>query len=238
MGAIFSYFATMNRTVLSVVVLILWTMGCQSDMPTATKEPGAVPVSPITPASKSGDSQEYAARDVWQQPQLVIEKLGPLEGKTIADIGAGPYGYFALRLASREPIAKVIAIDIDPKSVAFMEAAKNSLQDSARARFTTRLVPEDDPMLAPGEADVVLIVNTILYFNNRVQYLKNLHKGLKAGGKLVIVDFEMRNTPVGPPLKERIPLGQIEQELMAAGYKNIQSDTRTLEYQYIITADN
>lgn len=238
MGAIFSYFAAMIRTVLSMVVSTLWIMGCQTDTPAVNAEQGAVNNGPRESTPKASDNQEYAARDVWQQPQLVIEKLGPLKGKTIADIGAGPYGYFALRLASREPISKVIAIDIDPKSVAFMDAAKNSLQDSAKSRFTTRLVPEDDPKLAPGEADIVLIVNTILYFNNRVEYLKNLHKGMKPGGKLVIVDFEMRNTPVGPPLKDRMPLGQIEQELLKAGYKNVQTDTRTLEYQYIITAEN
>lgn len=181
----------------------------------------------------SGDGSN---RWIWQKPNLIIEKLQPLDGKVVADIGAGPYGYFALRIVHQAPVAKVIAIDIDPEATKFMEEAKKLLPEEIQQRFETRLVESNDPKLAPGEADVVLIVNTASYFKDRVDYLNRLRKGISAGGKIVIIDFKKRNTPVGPDISNRVSLGEIEKNLKAAGYKNISADDRTLEYQYIVVA--
>jgi len=177
-------------------------------------------------------------RDLWQNPFGVIEQMGDLSGKTIADIGAGPYGYFSIQLASRTNASKVIAIDIDPEAISFMEEAKKLLKPEVAEKMETRLVLPNDPKLGPGEIDVILIVNTAIYFDQRIEYFKNLKKGLAKDGKLVVIDFKMRNTPVGPPTENRIPLGQMEAELTSAGYQLIESDDRTLDYQYIVIAGN
>jgi len=110
------------------------------------------------------------------------------------------------------------------------------VDEGIQQKIETRLVEPEDPKLGEGEVDIVLIVNTAIYFEDRVAYFKNLIKGLTPTGKLVILDYKMRNTPVGPPLDSRIPLGRIEEDLARAGYKSIESDDRTLDYQYIVIA--
>lgn len=175
-------------------------------------------------------------RGIWQKPNVVIEKLGNLEGKVVADIGAGPYGYFTLRIAHQTPAKKILALDIDIEAVKFIEGAKILLAEDIRNRIETRLVLPHDPKLKKGEADVVLIVNTYTYFEDKVNYLKNLKNGIAKDGKIVIIDFKKKLTPVGPPIINRIDLGEVEQHLLEAGYKRIDSDDKTLEYQYIITA--
>lgn len=177
-------------------------------------------------------------RWIWQKPELVIEQLGELDNKTVVDIGAGPYGYFSFRIAAQTTAKKVIAADIDQEVVQLMEGAKKLLPESTRDRFEARLVKPDNPMLAKGEADVALIVNTSIYLGDRLAYFKNLRKGIAPNGKIVIIDFKKKNTPIGPSVNERIPLGQIEQDLRDAGYSQISSDDRTLDYQYIVTAIN
>ena len=179
---------------------------------------------------------ESSSRWIWQKPNLIIDKLQPLEGKVVADIGAGPWGYFALRIVHQAPVAKVIAIDINPQAIKNMEQTKTLLPEKEMQRFETRLVESNDPKLAPAEADLVLIVNTSIYFEDRVDYFTRLRRGIAPGGKLVIIDFKKRNTPVGPAVSERIALGQMERDLTTAGYTHIIADDRTLEYQYIITA--
>ncbi|MEM9820920.1 MAG: methyltransferase domain-containing protein [Bacteroidota bacterium] len=176
-------------------------------------------------------------RWVWQKPNLVIKKLGDLTGKTVVDIGAGPFGYFAFGIAKLTNVEKVIAADIEEDALDFIIQAKEKmLPENIRDRIEARLVKADNPMLTPGEADVVLIVNTSIYFENRKEYFKNLRRGIAPGGKIFIVDFKKRNSPVGPSLDRKISLGTIEQELKEAGYTRINSDDRTLDYQYIVTA--
>ena len=84
----------------------------------------------------------------------------------------------------------------------------------------------------------MLIVNTCMYFEKRLEYLRALKEGITPGGRLVIIDFKKKNTPVGPPIEARIALGQLEKELIMAGYKMVKTDDKTLSYQYIITAEN
>ncbi|MEM9919631.1 MAG: class I SAM-dependent methyltransferase [Bacteroidota bacterium] len=176
-------------------------------------------------------------RDIWQKPEVVLDLLGNLDGKVVADIGAGPYGYFSLRIASRTKAEKVIAIDINQEALDHIEEYARALfPETGPAKLEPRLATDNDPMLKPGEADVILIVNTTIYFKNRLQYFENLQRGLAIGGHLMVIDYKKKKTPIGPPLESRIALGQLESDLVSSGYELISSDDKTLEFQYIITA--
>jgi len=177
----------------------------------------------------------YESKDrvFWQKPDLVIDLLGDLSQKTVADIGAGS-GYFARRLAHKSK--RVIAIDIDKQFIDFMDSIKRvELPVDVQPRFETRLAAPDDPKLQQEEADVVIIVNTYIYIPDRVKYLARLKEGVKKGGTIVIVDFKKKRMPVKtPPDKLRLPLHQVENELEEAGYKWLASDDTSLDFQYIV----
>ena len=187
---------------------------------------------------KEGFDKDYTNtnRVIWQKPEMVIELLGDVQNKTVADIGAGT-GFFALRLAPEA--GKVIAVDIDSRFTEYLDSVKVfELPENMQDRLETRLAEPADPRLSPNEADVVMIVNTYMYINNRVPYLKNLRKALKPGGRLLIIDFKKKRTPIGPPSEIRIPLYKVEEELYEAGYQNIQTNDTALDYQYILMAEN
>ncbi len=172
-------------------------------------------------------------RGSWQNPDLVIDKLGNLSGKVIADIGAGT-GYFTFRLA---PLAeKVISIDIDQRSLQFIEDKKAELSVEQSEKIETRLTLQDDPLLTSGEADIVLIVNTYHFIEGRVAYLKKVREGLSQDGLLVLVDFKSAEVPVVAPEELMVAMGDAASELESAGFSNIVIDATSLEYQYIITA--
>lgn len=65
---------------------------------------------------------ESPERDAYQQPQKVLDYLGPLVNKTIMDIGAGS-GYFSVKLADKG--AKVIAADVSEE---FQNALKKRIK--------------------------------------------------------------------------------------------------------------
>jgi 2-polyprenyl-3-methyl-5-hydroxy-6-metoxy-1,4-benzoquinol methylase len=174
---------------------------------------------------------EDPARAQWQKPELVIATLGPLEGKTVADIGAGT-GYFAFPVAKKA--AKVIAIDIDQRFLDYIEQKKRT--QKIGANIETRLTAPDSAGLKPGEADMVLIVDTYHHIENRIEYFKKLKNDLHKGGVLVIVEFKKEDTPPGPPVQLRVAQEQVESELKSAGFAVIAADKDLLPYQYVIKA--
>ena len=183
---------------------------------------------------KEKEMYENTNRMVWQKPDLVIDMMGDLENKTVADIGAGT-GFFAKRLA--ENAEKVIAIDIDQRFLNYIDSIKVLEMPAAQQqRLETRLAEPDNPMLKPGEADVILIVNTFMYIRNKESYLATLKQSLTEDGQLFIIDFKKKRTDIGPPSDIRLPLFQIEQMLYDAGYRNIDANDTALDYQYIIRA--
>lgn len=245
-------YATMRFYTLLVLLfcLLVWGSACRHDAPQNTpdaptlfreKTPQGTPVSDPMPLPRTGAGNfeslvaDYESKDrgIWQKPEMVISLLGDLEGKTVADIGAGT-GYFTFRLVPRAK--KVIGIDIDRRFVRFLDSMKVRLPVAYRDRFETRLAKLDDPLLHPAEADAVMIVNTYGYIGNRVQYLKTLIQGIQPGGQLLIIDFKKNNLPVGPSDEFKVALSQVEKELVTAGFSIGKIDKDALDYQYIVIA--
>jgi len=173
---------------------------------------------------------EDPERAEWQKPELVIAELGDLNKRTMGDIGAGT-GYFSFLLAAQG--AKVVAIDVDERFIAYMEERKEREGVDA---LSTRLVGYDDPGLGDAEFDVLLIVNTYHHFNDKVDYLIKCRQGLKDSGTLMIVDFKKEELPIGPSIEHKIFAKEVKKDLEAAGFLKVEVDENTLPYQYMITA--
>jgi 2-polyprenyl-3-methyl-5-hydroxy-6-metoxy-1,4-benzoquinol methylase len=222
----------MIRQLLSISAVALLASTCLCAEPAAT-----LPESAANKFMHGSDFHELVAhfedpaRAQWQKPNEVIASLGSLEGKIVADIGAGT-GYFAFPLAKKA--AKVIAIDIDQRFLDYIEHKKRT--QKVGANVETRITAPDSPGLKPDEADVVLIVDTYHHIENRIDYLKKLKKDLAKGGLLVIVDFKKEKTPPGPPVELRLAQESVESELKSAGFTVVSMDRDLLPYQYIIKA--
>lgn len=224
--------------------VVLMTTGCSNESSTETPEDVAANTNP----GRNSDEEDTASiqnllkqydppgRVVWQKPEVVIGMMGDLENKVVADIGAGS-GFFSRRLAQQAK--KVIAIELDERFVHFMDSIKVvELKLEYQQRFETRLATPTDSRLKPGEADIVLIVNTYIYIHDRIAYLKHLLNVLPEGGKVIIVDFKKKRMPINyPPVDIRLELYEVENELAEAGFSNFVSDDSSLDYQYIIMAE-
>ena len=176
---------------------------------------------------------ESKERLAWQKPEFIINLFGEIGNKVVADLGAGT-GFFSFRLV--RTAKKVIALDIDKRFLSFMDSLKVELPKDLQARFETREVSENDAHLKAREVDAVLVVNTYMYIDNRIEYLKRLKQGITKGGSIIIVDYKDKNLPVGPPSETKVGLHTVETELKAAGYRVVIADDNTLEYQYIVKA--
>ncbi|MHA7099424.1 class I SAM-dependent methyltransferase [Roseivirga pacifica] len=224
---------------LRLLILSLLILGCQSakeERSTEIEQPKEEVVAPseIEIRTVPGQSplKEDEERTDWQNPNLVLDVLGNLEGKTIADIGAGS-GYFTFKMAKNAE--KVIALDIDPNALEYIQSQKRIVGDWAN-NIEARLTPPDVPNLLPQEVDAALLVNTYHFLPNQQKYLPRLLEGIKPGGLFVLVDFKLGEIPVGPSDQFKGKPEDVRRDLRRAGFRSIDIDTKSLEFQYIITA--
>ncbi len=171
-------------------------------------------------------------RVIWQKPDLIIEKIGDVSSQTVADIGAGT-GYFTFRLL--KTAKRVIAIDIEPKFIHFIDSIAVELPEAMSKKLETRLVNSKTEPLKEAEVNAALMINTYIYINNRSNYLKDLYKGIAPNGKVLIIDFKKKDLPAGPPMEDKLDVSTITKELQDAGFQNISIDENSLDYQYIVT---
>ena len=170
------------------------------------------------------------ARDAWQKPEALVAALGLTPGMTVADLGAGT-GYFS-RYLSRAvgDTGTVFAVDTEPNLVAH-------LRERAEQEDTANVIPVlasfDDSRLPRGAVDLVLIVDTFHHLDHRLEYLKRLGRVLKPGGRVVVVDWQAKDLPVGPPLEHKIARDEVVSEMRAAGYR-LADEPPVLPYQYVL----
>jgi ubiquinone/menaquinone biosynthesis C-methylase UbiE len=173
------------------------------------------------------------ARDAWQKPDQVVAALGLKAGETACDIGSGP-GYFTLRLARAVGSSGLVyAVDVEPR---LLDALKQHLRDAKVENVVPVLAHADDSLLAKSACDLILVVNTYHHFPDRVAYLRRLARSLRAGGRIVNVDFT-KTAPIGPPAPERISREEFLRDAESAGLKMAAEHT-FLPYQYAVELKN
>ena len=174
---------------------------------------------------------ESPERDAYQMPDNVLEYLGPIQDKTIMDIGAGS-GYFSVKLAKQG--AKVIAADVNKE---FQEYLQKRNKKENISNITLRLIPYDEPSLQKQEVDMVLLVNTYHHIEHRPNYFAKVKQGVKPNGSLIIIDYAKTDIPVGPPMEHKIGMDEIIAELKQAGFSRFDINVNLLPYQFIIKAE-
>jgi SAM-dependent methyltransferase len=168
------------------------------------------------------------SRDAWQQPDTVIASLELAPAMVVADVGAGT-GYFTVRLARAVPQGQVIATDIEPDMVRYLdERARREQLANVRAVQGTAT----DPRLDPASVDRILVVDVWHHLDDRVAYARRLADALRPGGAIAIVDFTAESTR-GPPKHHRLAPDAIASDLRAAGLDSEVSATK-LPDQYIV----
>ena len=165
------------------------------------------------------DLLERANREDVQKSPQIMKALAFRPGERVADIGAGS-GYFTFQVAKAVgPTGSVLALDIAPEMLEYLDLRVKAQQAT---NVTLRKVASDDPQLAPGSVDTILMIDAIHYVKDRTAYAKKLLPGLAPGGRVVIIDYipkPMSERPWGPPPEQQFPREQMDREMAGAGFK-------------------
>ena len=173
---------------------------------------------------------EDPERDTWQKPDEVLNALEIGKGQTIADIGAAS-GYLTVKLSERvKETGAVYAVDIQQEMLDYIRTRQG---DKGFKNIILVLGNMDDPKLPLGSLDLAILLSTYHEIAQPVDFMRKLKLALKPQGKLAILEFS-DESPIGPPLKFRLPEDLVINELKQAGFTLLQRHAFLLPYQYFL----
>jgi len=147
---------------------------------------------------------EDPARDAYQKPAEVVAALALKAGEVVADIGAGS-GYFTLRMAKEVgPTGRVYAVDVSPEMVVHLN---RRLRDAGVTGVQTILAAPTTRCCPTPRWTASFVCDTWHHIDDQAKYLGLMKRMLRPGGQVVMIDFQKRDLPVGPPLSMKIAQG-------------------------------
>src|SRR5215469_650139 len=176
----------------------------------------AQPAKRATSTPYTGDLSIFDSpgRDKKLHINRVMDILGVIRGKGVADIGAGS-GWFTVRAAQRVgPSGTVYAVDINPEAIRYID---NRVHSESLANVKTILSKPDDPMLPKEAVDAVLLLKTYHEVADPIALLEHLHPALRPGARLGVIDRNGNGTDHGVGRKVVID------EAVRAGYRLVQT---------------
>jgi ubiquinone/menaquinone biosynthesis C-methylase UbiE len=153
----------------------------------------------------------------------ILSNFGLKSGQHLADLGAG-FGFFAIRAAEIVgDQGKIEAIDIEAER---LESLKGRAQErGVFQRIKTHLAEGEIIPLSSGSVDVALIATVLHELHDPASYLQDTRRILRTHGEIWLIEWQNKETVVGPPLTERHPIDYWVSLIEQAGFDNIWVQT-------------
>ena len=152
-------------------------------------------------------------------PKNIISQIDVSQGITVADFGCGS-GFFSLAFAEIiGESGKVYSLDVLP-------SALESVASKAKLAGFSNIIPQrvnlekEGGSKLPAESIDWVIMKDMLFQNKlKEAVVKEASRVLKNGGKLLAIEWNDQNAPVGPDKKVRISKEELDKLAEGQGLK-------------------
>lgn len=162
---------------------------------------------------EGADWLERPERITQEQPDRVIAAMELKPTDVVADIGAGT-GYFSIRIARKLPQGSVVGEDIQPEMIDLM---RESIARAGVSNVRPLLGTAEDPHLPPGTIDKVLLVDAYHEFDQPLEMMQGIVRGLKSDGQVVFVEYRGEDPAVPILPHHKMTEAQLSKEMAAVG---------------------
>lgn len=149
-------------------------------------------------------------------PSEILAPLSIQTGDVVADIGCGP-GFFTLPAAEMTS-GTVYGVDVEPQMLDYLtERAKES------GIKNIQVVQSDAEHinLPDASADKLMYAFVLHEVGDLGQGIAEMKRLLRPGGKVLVLEWEKKETEAGPPVEERLEAAELERELQKSGFQTV-----------------
>ena len=222
--------------------------GASQQKPSASLPTDSASVYQIMNASRDGIGKIYQGREIAQvmghlgaswlerperereeRTDLLLQTLNLKPIDVVADIGAGT-GFFTFLMAPKLPQGKVLAVDIQPEMIRYLNEGKARRKI---ANVQPVLGTESDPKLAANSIDMAILIDAYHEFSYPREMIGHVVSALKPGGRIVLVEYRAEDPNVQIKELHKLSVAQATKEMKAAGLKLLKNDDR-LPQQHIM----
>ncbi|MGA2031127.1 MAG: methyltransferase domain-containing protein [Thermoguttaceae bacterium] len=161
---------------------------------------------------------ESENREVFSKRKEIVAACKLKPGMAVADVGAGTGLFTRLFAAEVGPKGRVYAVDIARK---FIEHVERTSQEAGLKNVTGIVCMPTSSELPPNSVDLVFLCDTYHHFEYPQKTMASIHRALRPGGQLVLVDYCRIEGKTPDWLLKHLRAGQevFTKEIEAAGFK-------------------
>lgn len=162
-------------------------------------------------------------REVYEKRDAVVKLVSAKPGTSVADIGAGT-GVFSMLLSDAVgPTGRVYAEEVMLKFSAFI--AERAARENRR-NVVSVVGTERDIGLPTGSVDLAFLCDVYHHFDDASDMLASIHRVLRDGGEVVLVEFRREPGRSPPWIFEHVRAGEevVVAEFERAGFASVSRD--------------
>jgi ubiquinone/menaquinone biosynthesis C-methylase UbiE len=167
-------------------------------------------------SAEGADWLDRSERETEEAPDEALDIIGIKRGTVVADIGAGS-GYMTVRMARRVGANGIVyANDIQQPMLDLLDKRLNKAKI---ANVRPILGTPDDPRLPPESIEMALLVDVYHEFSQPQAMLRHLHRALKTGGRLVLLEYRKEDPAIPIRPEHKMSVAEAKMEVEAEGFR-------------------
>lgn len=177
---------------------------------------------------------EIESREVYAARERVLDICDIKPGSVVADIGAGTGFYSRLFASAVGEEGWVYSVDISQN---FLQHINDKSKEADVGNITAVLCTDRSVCLPPNSVDLAFICDTYHHFEHHESTLASLHKALKPGGTLVVIDFNRIPGKSREFLIEHVRAAKevFQAEIVKAGFTFVEEvEVQAFEENYLL----
>jgi ubiquinone/menaquinone biosynthesis C-methylase UbiE len=176
---------------------------------------------------------EAEGREVFDNREAIVKRLRLKPGMDVADIGSGTGAHVPFMAEAVEKCGKVYAVDIVPK---FLDHIDQQIKQNHWKNVETVLCTERSVKLPTNSVDLAFICNVYHHFEYPDDSLASIHKAVRSGGRLVLIDFKRIPGESSEWILGHMRAGQevFETEIINAGFEKSKQVDDLLKDNYMV----